>query len=217
MQAEIVRGSAYPEQTGMEISSIQAHFDSWFIKVVGISPTRTKDLLWAIIRHQERALNSVMPEVRAKAKTARKQWQAIDKKPASQRNADETGVLEVFKNDKAAGVFEGVVALNLIAPHAIPVARSDLSDLQPPATVEEWDSLISLIGMTNEDRSRMSAPVDVRRRPLFVLPDNRVILVDISNGLDALWEAFEQVAKADQAFVDVQRLCPPKWSGKMSI
>ncbi|MFQ5870227.1 MAG: hypothetical protein ACE5JC_10025, partial [Candidatus Zixiibacteriota bacterium] len=172
MQAEIVRGSAYPEQTGMEISSIQGHFDSWFVKVVGISPTKAKDLLWAIIRHQERALNSVMPEIRAKAKAARKHWRAIEKKPASQRNADETRLLEVFENDKAAGVFEGVMALNLMAPHVIPVERSDLSDLEPPPTSEEWDGLISLIGMTTDVRSQMSAPVDVRKRPLFVLPDN---------------------------------------------
>ncbi|MBI2846661.1 MAG: hypothetical protein HYX82_02130 [Chloroflexi bacterium] len=60
--------------------------------------------------------------------------------------------------------------------------------------------MIRLIGMTAEDRSRMSAPVDVRQRPLFVLPDKRAILVDISNGLDTLWEAFERVAKADQQF-----------------
>ena len=202
MQAEIVRGSAYPEQTGMEISSIQGHFDSWFVKVVGISPTKAKDLLWAIIRHQERALNSVLPEIRAKAKAAREHWRAVDGKPASQRNADEIKLLKVFENAKTAGAFGGFMALNLMAPHVTPVGRGDLSDLEPPPTSEEWDGLISLIGMTTDVRSQMSAPVDVRKTPLFVLLDNRAILVDISNGLDALWEAFERVAKLDQKFFD---------------
>lgn len=62
------------------------------------------------------------------------------------------------------------------------------------------------MGMTADDRSKMSDPVDVRTRPLFVLPDKRLVLVDISNGLDALWDAFERLAKADQAtFDDYQR------------
>jgi hypothetical protein len=211
MNAEIVRGSAYPEQTGMEISAIQGHFDSWFARVVGVSPTRAMAMLRAVIRHQEDALNSVMPDIRAKAAAARQHWRAIKKNPASQRNADEVRALEVFESDKAAGAFEGIMTLNVVAPQVIPVRQSDLSNLEPPATLEEWDSLIRLISMTIEDRPRMSAAVDVRQRPLFVLPDRRVILVDISNGLDALWEAFEQVAKADQAFFD-QRYQPRKAS-----
>lgn len=202
MQAEIVRGSAYPEQTDMEISSIQGHFDSWFATVVGVSPTRAKAMLWTIFRHQEEALNSVMPDILAKAIATAKHWRTINRKPVSQRNADEARALEVFESDKAAGAFEGIMTLYLAAPHVMPVRQSDLSDLEPPPTLAEWDSLIRLIGMTIEGRSRMSTAVDVRQRPLFVLPDKRVILVDISNGLDALWEAFEQVAKSDQAFFD---------------
>ncbi len=200
LEAEIVRGSAYPEQTGIEISAIQGHFDCWFAKAVGVSPTRAKDMLWAIIRHQKEALNSAMPDIWAKAEAAQKHWRAIKNKPASQRNADEARGLEVFKSDEVAGTFEGAMTLNLVASQVIPVRQSDLSDLEPPPTLEEWDGLIRLIGMTGEDRSQMSAPVGVRQRPLFVLPDKRAILVDISNGLDTLWEAFERVAKADQQF-----------------
>ncbi len=209
MNAEIVRGSAYPEQTGMEIAEIQGRFDSWFAWKVGVSPTRAKAILWAIIRHEEDALNSAKPNIRAKVEAARKRWRAIKKKPASQRNGDEARDLEVFKSEEVAGIFEGVMSLNLVAPQVIPVGQSDLSDLEPPPTLEEWDGLIRLIGMTGEDRSRMSARVDVRQRPLFVLPDRRAILVDISNGLDTLWEAFERAAKADQVFFD-QKYQPRK-------
>lgn len=137
-QAEIVRGSAYPEQTAMEISAIQGYFDSWFSEVVGIFPTRATAMLWAIIRHQEDALNLGMPDIRACAEAARKHWQDIEEKPAPQRNPDETRLLEVFENDKAAGVFAGVMARNLIAPHVIPVGRGDLSGLEPLPTSEPY-------------------------------------------------------------------------------
>ena len=46
----------------------------------------------------------------------------------------------------------------------------------------------------------MTAPIEVRRRPLFVLLQNRVLLCDISNALDQLWTAFEEVARSNEAF-----------------
>ena len=63
---------------------------------------------------------------------------------------------------------------------------------------------MKLIGMTTENRTQMSVPVNVRETPLFVLPDKRVILIDISHGLDALWDAFERAAKTDQGFFDAR-------------
>ena len=50
----------------------------------------------------------------------------------------------------------------------------------------------------------MHDPIDVRQRPLFVLPDNRVLLADISHALDLLWEAFEQTARRDKSFYDTR-------------
>ena len=200
IQAEVVRGSAYPEQTAIEISSIQGHFDSWFANIVGISPTRAQELLWAIIRRQEDAFNSLMSEVRPKAEAARGEWRSINDKRPSQRTATDIKASEVFKDEAAAGVFAGMAALIPLVIQDMPVGRRDLSNLESPPTVEEWDSLINLVGMRPDDRSKMSAPVDVRSRPLFVMPDNRTILVDISNGLDVLWESFERIAKSDQDF-----------------
>lgn len=46
----------------------------------------------------------------------------------------------------------------------------------------------------------MIAPIDVSRRPLFVLSQNRVLLCDMSNTLDQLWTAFEEVARTEDAF-----------------
>ena len=35
---------------------------------------------------------------------------------------------------------------------------------------------------------------------MFVLPDDRVFLIDISNALDVLWEQYEEAAKRDPSF-----------------
>jgi len=57
MYAEIVRGSAYPEQTAAEISAIQGKFEQWFADKVGIGPNRAVELLWAIIKTIEELYN----------------------------------------------------------------------------------------------------------------------------------------------------------------
>lgn len=204
IQAEVVRGSAYPEQTANEIISIQGHFENWFEKITGIGPSRAQAILWSIIRAQEKGINSVMPDIREQARAAGRKWQEIKKKPPANRSPTEAKMLEVLQDEQAAKSFEFVCRLNAIAPEILPVDLKDIKDLEPQPTLEEWAGLIGLIGMTVDNRKSMSEPVDVRRTPLFVLLDNRTILVDISNALDALWESFEQVAKTDQGFFSRQ-------------
>jgi len=204
IQAEVVRGSAFPEQTASEVMSIQGHFENWFKQATGIGPTRAQAILWSIIRAQERGINSVMPDIREQARAAGKKWQEIKKKSPKSRSPTEDKILEVLQDEQAAKAFEFVSRLNVIAPEILPIGLRDLNDSDPLLTSEEWEGLIGLIGMTKNTREAMSEIVEVRRRPLFVLPDNRVILVDISNALDALWESFEQVAKTDQGFFSGQ-------------
>ena len=204
IQAEVVRGSAFPEQTASEIASIQGHFENWFKGAAGIGPTRAQAMLWSIVRAQEKGMDSVTAVIREPVQAAGKKWQEIRKKSPSSRSREESKVLEVLQDEQAAKAFEFVSRVNAVASEVLPIGLSDLSDLDPLPTLEEWEALVALIGMTTDHREAMSEIVEVRNRPLFVLPDNRVILVDISNALDALWESFEQIAKTDQAFFSGQ-------------
>jgi len=204
IQAEVVRGSAFPEQTASEIISIQGHFENWFKEATRIGPTRAQAILWSIVRAQEKGINSVMPVIHKQVQTAAKKWQEIRKKSPRSRSPAEDKILEVLQDEQAAKAFEFVSRLNAIASEVLPIDSGDLNDLEPLPTLEEWEGLIDLIGMTKNRREAMSEIVEVRTRPLFVLPDNRVLLVDISNALDALWESFEQVAKMDQGFFSGQ-------------
>jgi len=204
MHAEVVRGSAFPEQTASEIISIQGHFEQRFKKVAGVGPARAQALLWSIIRAEERAVNAILPGVRENAQAAGKAWQEIKKKTPGSREPEENKILKVLKDRRTAEMFEFVSELSEVAVKIIPVGWEDIDDLEPLPTLEEWDGLIGLIGMTMDYREAISEIVEVRRRPLFVLPDRRVILIDISNALDVLWENFERVAKMDQSFFSGQ-------------
>lgn len=204
VRTEVVRGSAFPEQTASEIISVQGHFEDWFREATKIGPIRAQAILWSIIRAEEKAINLVIPDIRKQGQEASKKWQGIKNKSPKNRTPAEDKLLEYLQDEQAAGAFEFVSCLNAVAPEVLPVDFKDIDDLEPMPTPEEWEGLINLIGMTKDKREAMSEIVEVRERPLFVLPDNRVILIDISNALDALWDSFEKVAKTDQSFFSGQ-------------
>jgi hypothetical protein len=196
--AEIVRGSAFPEQTSEEIKSVQGQFEKWFKNIVKIGPERVQAILWSIIKTQEKQINSIMPLIREKARKAGEEWQTIKHK--KDRNPEENMILDTFKSRQAASVFEYMSRINELAEEFIPVAFEDIIGLETLPSQEECEALIQLIGMNPEKRKTMSDIIEMRRRPLFVLPDGRVILVDISNALDNLWSSYEKIAKTDTHF-----------------
>ncbi len=202
MHTEIVRGSAYPEQTAEEILSIQGRFDAWFARRAGIAPKRAIDALWTIVKQEEKAANDFMSDVSDCGRHFGALWRTAKQKIPGRRSEAEQQLLDTCADEKTARSFGYVKRLNEVAPSTLPVSRSTLTSLEPPLSDEEWAGLIDLIGLTNEKRKEMHDPVEVRQKPLFVLPDNLVLLADISNALDSLWEGFEQVAREDQAFYD---------------
>lgn len=212
MEAEIVRGSAYPEQTTEEIESIQGRFEPWFATRLGIGPCKAQGLLWAIIRAQERTANAFIEYVNDYAKGIEELWRKAKKKKQRKTATDEDDlILRIFPNHEAAWIFGKMQCLNKIAQSSLPVCRTDVDDQNVQPTECEWDALRNLIGLTKENRQSMTAPIEVRQQPMFVLPDNHVLLADISNGLDALWERFEQTARSDGRFYDRYQRAKARW------
>jgi hypothetical protein len=200
-QVRIVRGSAYQEQTADEIQSVQGQFDSWFAAKVGISATRAQDFLWAIQAAQGAAVNDFMIDVITFADTMKEDWLKAKKTPSKRRTAADHGKLSTLKDEKAAWDVGYSSCLNEHAFDKLPVDLSRLN-IAPIATEKEWQSLISLIGLTIDVRKGLSDPIEIRSRPLYALRDDRVLLVDIANALDALWDALDRTAKNDNKFFD---------------
>lgn len=202
IHTEIVRGSAYPEQTQEEILSIQGKFDVWFAHQASITPSRAVDLLWAIVKTQEEAANDFLNDVLESMNAFGELWKMARKKLPQKRSVSEQQILKICTNKKTASIFGYVKRLNELSPSRLPVSPSNLKFLDPPLSNNEWLALCDLIGLSVEKRREMHDPIEVRQRPLFVLPDNCVLLADISNAFDCLWVRFDQIARSNQTFYD---------------
>lgn len=200
IDAAVVRGSAYHEQTRREIEEIQGQFEGEFARYAGIGPRRAVALAYAIITTIEASHNAIVPELRRSAEETAARWQAVRRRRRERLDADERRLLATFRSARDANIFGRVERLAALAPDRHPVSRAEVQ-LDPPPRPAEWDGFCALIGCDQAARARMAAPIEMRERPLVILPEGRVFLVDISSALDQLWVAFERAAQgADPAW-----------------
>ncbi len=196
-QARIVRGSAYQEQTANEIIEVQGRFDGWFDAKVGISPTRAQEALWKIYEHGNAFIQSNIEAVFAEADKFEKEWRRVQKIKPDRRTAEEHRFASTLPKKEYAMHYGWVQKVSELGFAEYPVHLQNLG-----FTDAEVAGLEQLIGMTSANRAGLSDVVEVKQRPLYFLNDKRVLLVDIANAMDALWDAFESVARSDQAFHD---------------
>lgn len=197
--SKVVRGSAYPEQTMQEISEVQGNFEDWFTKRAGIGPRRAIELLLAILRREEDFVNEWRIKLSSSSLQMEQGWKGAKKIKKSELTADQEALLAAACSHNEARLIGYANALSSIPPDEVPVSREHIM-LSPSPTLQEWEGLINLIGITPESRKSLQDPVEMRRRPLYVLPGNRLLLCDISNAVDQIWQAFEDIARQDQLF-----------------
>jgi hypothetical protein len=202
-ETAVIRGSAYPHQTQEEISGIQGQFESWFKTRAGIGPTRACALLVAIIKTQKMHSNEWLSQLQSAYAKGIQIWKELRKRKRKGSTAETQTFFSRFPTAKHAGFSSYANKLLELSPDKVPVSRETIRS-EPKPSEEEWLALINLVGCSHETRKVMTAPIDVSRRTLFVLSQNRVLLCDISNTLDQLWTALEEVARADEAFYSGQ-------------
>lgn len=199
MDTRVVRGSAYPEQTMQEILGIQGHFEEWLSSRAGIGPRRATELLLAILRAEEDFGNEWRFKLRDGRLSTEKLWKAARRTKKSELTGEQQTLLSSAHSASQAGFLGYAQTLAKVPPDDVPVSR-ELISLSPEPTAQEWQGLIALIGCTSEARVAMQDPVQMQHRPLYVLPNDRLLLGDISNAVDQLWRAFEDIARQDQSF-----------------
>jgi len=195
----IVRGSAYPEQTMLEISEVQGHFEDWFARRTGIGPRRAIEVLRAVLQSEEDRANEWFAKLREGTVRKQTEWNAAKRARKGDLTAEQQALLSRAHTSQEAAVLGYAEALAAVPPDEVPVPRESIR-LSPVPTMEEWHGLISLIGCTTETKSAMQHPVEMQKRPLYVLPLNHVLLSDISNAMDQLWHAFEKAARHEHSF-----------------
>lgn len=201
-QAKIVRGSAYPQQTAEEIIGMQGYFDKWFEGSTGISPTKAQAALFQLFNLHQDFPNKYMGQVKTRANEFLEEWKRIKKIRPKHRTDQENTFLSNFgKRELAFGAGFTSALSNLSYEH-YPIDLGSLPNLNPALSETEIEALINLIGITIDKRKKTAEIIEMRQSPLYVLPDKRVILVDLPNAMDALWEAFDQIARGDSKFWD---------------
>jgi len=200
MHARTVRGSAYPEQTAEEIVGVQGYFDSWFHSKTGIAPSVATRCVVEIIRAEEREGTAVLASCRAKAAEATAAWKTAKRKPSANLTDSERLLFRCFTNARDAATAFAVDGLEKSLNATVPVEFEPIRQRLPSVARTEWDALKSLVGFTAERRRGISDPFEVRKCPLYVLPDGRVLIADISTIMDAIWDAYEVVAFRDAPF-----------------
>jgi len=174
MQSEVVRGKAYPEQTRDRIIEIQGHFDKWFEKEIGISPSKAVEIINALVKHCESVYS--------------------DNSPKFYKYADQ------FK-EKNKWMLAFFSKLNESIPTLLPIYLEDL-EIQPTVSKQEGNALKEIIGVSKDAIIALtqSQYFEIQRYPLYVLTSGKVLLSDWSNCLDVLWDKFEEVIKGDNNY-----------------
>lgn len=208
--AETVRGSAYPEQTSEEISEIQGHFEDWFRRKAGIGPTRAQEVLWAIVNSLETNLNACRSEIASRVESWHRAW--TEARSATEKTAEQEELLRVFADGDGARSYAYAEALTDLALEEFTVQADEISEIDTPVEPAELEALVGLIGLTRENRLTMRAGIEVRHRPLFLIPASGLFLIDISNALDALWDRFDDIAASDSAFFQKYQKRKCRWT-----
>lgn len=203
IDTKVVRGSAYPEQTMQEITGVQGTFEDWFTRRTGIGPQRAIELLLAILRTEEDLANKWRFQLSESSLATERAWAEAKKIKWERLTPEQKTLLSTVQSRKEARFLGYTNALSSLPPDEVPVLRESVK-LSSPPTVQEWDGLIRLIGLTSESRKSLQDPVEMQRRPLYVLANDRLLLCDISNIVDQLWQAFEDIARQDQLFYSGQ-------------
>jgi hypothetical protein len=201
MYSDVVRGSAYVDQTEAEITEVQGAFERWFASRLGIGPARVVQVLEAIHDGMQRGTERMMPVVLGTAAQAKKAWKKGKAKVPNTRTPEDVALLTAFPDADTAWSAAFVQSMVALAPALLPVGRDDLA-IDPPLSEDEWAALVRLLGLIPDVRTGMTDPADVRKHPLIVLPDDKVLLTEVSNACDVVWDVFEEAARQDPRFYD---------------
>lgn len=196
--SEVVRGSAYPEQTAAKIRQIQGRFDSWFEKKAGISPNRVVDIVTALVPRVEALCNDGHDNILKHAKDYQDQFLEIKNRPF--RNEKEQAFIDSLQSEEGAFIYGYAEYINLVMCHKWPTELTELN-LSPLLTQQESQAFKHLFSLGKHNISQVK---HIQRKPFYQLLDGRILFGDISNAYDVIFDEFEAIAKKDGKFFSKQ-------------
>ena len=194
-----------PEQTAQRIIEIQGHFDTLFKSKAGICPSKAVEIIFLIIQYVEIVYNSNCDKFHEYGNLHEENYKRLKKK--KQLDKDEREILETFKDANSARGFAFFSKLNEVMPKVLPVHIESLAT-QEPVTKLEADALKKLIGIS---KGTINQDTEIQRFPLYILNSGKVLIGNLSNCFDVLWDNFEGIAKSDSKLYDRYQKYKSKW------
>ena len=198
MYSQIVRGSAFPEQTAVKIQTIQGSFDKWYIDTVGLSPSRAVDIFDALIKHVE----TIATNATELSRDAGKSYQEIYTRLLNKKKREdaEQQFVDLFSQSGKRGAFCFGYATyqNSVVAQELPTEILDLP-LVPQLSLAEALAFKQLFAVSKKTIANFP---HIQRKPFYELSSGRLLFSEISNSFDVIWDTFEEIARADSTFYD---------------
>lgn len=198
MHSQVVRGTAFPEQTAYKIQTIQGNFDKWFEKTIGLSPNRAVEVVYALVKKAETVATEHTPRCREQAESCRDLYKELQAK--KQRTNKEQEFIDYLSSAGEDGAFiMGYVTYqNEVMPNELP---SDLItlDIEPKLTDTEAKAFKKLFCV---NKQTIAGIEHIQRNPFYELPSGKVLFSEISNSFDVIWDTFEKIARTSSKFYD---------------
>lgn len=208
MGSDVIRGSAYPEQTKQKVIDIQGNFDQWFKDRIGISPSKAVEIILLIVSHAESVYRLNSKKFYKDRDLHKARYVQLKKK--KQLDNGEREIVKMFKNANDAGAFGFFSKLNQVMPTILPVHIETLATTEL-TSIQEANALKRLIGISKET---INEQMEIQRFPLYILSSGEILLSEYSNCLDVLFDAFEAKAKLDDKFYQRYQKYKAKWLEK---
>lgn len=203
-ESQIVRGSAYPEQTKEEIINIQGHYENDFTNMLGLGPIKVCKLFEEIVKKLEENGNKLLTYSFEEITSNLKIWDEYIK---NKKNHELKDFLNNFKSREDYECFLQVNSINKSAYIYLPISQSDVS-----ANDNEWTFIIDKFGITIEKRKTIIDLIEMKNYPLYVLPDKRILIQDMSNAYDVVLNYYDTEAKKDKIFYEKYQQHKANWT-----
>ena len=198
VHSQVVRGSAFPEQTAHKIRTIQGSFDKWFEKNLELSPSRAVEIVYALVSQTESIATEHTPPNREAAEACKALYnELLAKKDLTEKEQEFVDYLS-HEGEKSAFMFGYVTYQNEVMPNVLPIDLLAL-DIEPVLTDAEAKTFKALFCINQQNIGDVE---HIQRKPFYELPSGKVLFSEISNSFDVIWDMFEKAARTDNKFYD---------------
>lgn len=198
MHSQVVRGSAFPEQTAHKIRVIQGNFDNWFESKLGLSPSRAVEIVYALISKAECVATDHTPLCRKLANEYKARYNTLQAK--KHRTEQEQMFVDYLSSagEKGAFILGYVTYQNDVMSSVLPLDILEL-DLIPKVSDTEAKTFKELFCV---NKLNIGDIEHIQRTPFYEFSSGKVLFSEVSNSFDVIWDTFESSARQDNKFYD---------------